>query len=153
MIRTLVFFAMLASSMAENFSGYVAIVSAQEEKQGEMFVQVIHSAEGEAKFMEDALTFKAAVVYNNFDQDHFDGTIEFNLGDGDVVKATFEGAQVSRGLDDQGFFPIEPSPLQATIVGGEGKFEGASGFLDLRGRVLPGGHDQTFFNFEGDLIQ
>lgn len=143
--------------MAESFSGYVAIMNNEEFKSyddKESLTRIENVAQGEAKISETALSFKAGVVYDNFtsDQNNFDGTIDLLLDGGDVITTKFSGASISKELDDQGFFPILPSPLTGVIAGGKGAYVGAVGSLELRGRILPGGHGPTFFNFDGDIV-
>jgi hypothetical protein len=158
MIRSLICLALLVAQVrAEPFSGYVAITNDEEFKSyddKESLTRIENVAQGEAKISETALSFKAGVVYDNFtsDQKHFDGTIDILLDGGDVITTKFSGASISKELDDQGFFPILPSPLPAFVVGGRGAYKGAVGSLEMRGRILPGGHGPTFFNFDGEIV-
>jgi hypothetical protein len=143
-------------ALAEPFSGYVAIINEEEFKSFDTgnLTGIENVAEGEAMISETALSFKAGVVYDNFrsDQEYFDGTIDILLDGGDVITTKFIGASISKELDDQGFFPILPTPVTAVIMGGKGAYKEAVGSLELRGRILPGGHGPTFFNFDGEIV-
>jgi hypothetical protein len=159
MCSIIICLALLAASvMAEPFSGYVAIMNDEEVKSyddQERLTRIENVAQGEAKISETALSFKAGVVYDNFTPDekhYFDGTIDILLDGGDVITTKFSGASISKELDDQGFFPILPAPLTGVVMGGKGAYSGAVGSLELRGRILPGGHGPTFFNFDGDIV-
>lgn len=158
MMRSLICLVLLVTLVvAEPFSGYIAIMNEEETKiydDEDNLTGIENVAEGEAKMGKAALSFKAGVVYDNFssDQEIFDGTIGILLDGGDVISLKFSSASISKELDPQGFFTINPSPLPALIVGGKGAYERAVGSLELRGRILPGGHGPTFYNFDGEII-
>lgn len=128
---------------AEPFSGYVAIMHDKETQVNdadEQMTSLEYLAEGEAKLSEETLTFKAGVMYDNFDAkgEYFDGTIDILMDYGNVITVKFSKASIGNELDSQGFFSILPLPLQGQIVSGKKKYKGASGFLKMYGRVLPG---------------
>lgn len=129
--------------MADHISGYVAIMNADETKKildgnGNLSsIEIL--AQGEGKIDQDPVSFGAEVVYDNMDQQFFDGTINLLIEGGDIITAQFKSASISEELDAQGFFAITPSPLQGVVIGGEGAYKGATGTIDLFGRIMPGG--------------
>jgi hypothetical protein len=149
---------LLSIALAEPFSGYVAVNGDATEimdpdSPDDTVVSMEYLADGEAKIAENAFSFKAGVLYDNFDDkgEYFDGTLELLMDGGNVITIKFNSASVGNELDTQGFFTIMPSPLQGQVVSGEQDFKGVTGTVELRGRMLPGGHGPTFYNFDGEL--
>ncbi len=141
---------LLSIALAEPFSGYLAVngdaTEIMDPDSPDTVVSMEYLADGEAKIAENAFSFKAGVLYDNFDDkgEYFDGTLELLMDGGNVITIKFNSASVGNELDTQGFFTIMPSPLQ-------GHFKGVTGTVELRGRMLPGGHGPTFYNFDGEL--
>lgn len=148
---------LLTTTLAEPFSGYVAVNGdATEVKNPEtgQVESIEYLADGEAKIAETAFSFKAGVLYDNFDGkgEYFDGTLELLMDGGNVITIKFNAASIGNELDSQGFFTIMPSQLQGQIVSGQQDFDGASGIVEMRGRKLPGGSGPTFLNFDGEIV-
>jgi len=156
MLYLLVITLLLSTTVAVPFSGYVMLkhADATEVKDDEgNVVSIEYVAEGEAMISDQATSFKAGVQYDNFDSkgEYFDGTIDMLMDGGNVITVKFTSASIGNELDQQGFFTILPSPLQGKIVSGEQKYEGVTGSLELRGRILPGGHGPTILNYDGTI--
>lgn len=146
----------LSVSVATPFSGYVAMdTDGTQVKDSEgNVVSIEYVAGGEAMIGDEAMSFNTGVVYDNFDEngEYFDGTIDMLMDGGNVITVKFSSASIGNELDKGGFFTILPSPLQGQIIGGRKKYRKATGSIELRGRLLPGGHGPTFYNFDGEII-
>ena len=94
--------------------------------------------------------FTAIVIFKPLPPDFavFNGEIVMTAANGDTVELEFEG--VSIGEETEEGFTIS---FAAEIVGGTGRFEGATGEIFLDGIILPSDDETdfgaTFFDFDG----
>ena len=94
--------------------------------------------------------FTAIVIFKPLPPDFavFDGEIVMTAANGDTVELEFEG--VSIGEETEEGFTIS---FAAEVVGGTGRFEGATGEIFLDGIILPSDDETdfgaTFFDFDG----
>jgi hypothetical protein len=94
--------------------------------------------------------FEAIIIFQPLPPNFvvFDGIIMMIAANGDLIQLEFKGASVGAPVND--VFPIA---FTADIVGGTGRFENATGSIDLDGFILPSDDDTafgpTFFSFDG----
>ena len=156
-MRTLVLLlALLPTVFAERIKGNIAIVNPEETPildENEQVVGIQNLAKGSAELAGRAVDFDCIFRFT-FSESYFDGTIEMKMRDG-AVQLEFSKASIDKELNEEGRYTIHPSPLKTVVVGGTGRFEGATGRIDFMGSIEPddgpSGYGPTYFDFTGNI--